>query len=138
MYLVCLKEQFLLFQLMMTIKNVDCDFKNAQDFYALYQTLSSWQKNLLCELYMHNFIIPQDTQWNPLLYIRDVHLRALMSWMANETNYDPQLDAYREFERSEPLPLWAESSKPDELLRDWFRLTYGGLKLEIREKVFLE
>lgn len=122
----------------MTIKDVDCEFKNAQDFYGVYQTLPSWQKNLLCELYIHNFKISQEIEWNPLLYIGDVHLRALMSWMSNETNYDSQMDAYRELERSEPLPLRAESSKPDDLLRDWFRLTYGGLKLKIREKVFSE
>ena len=64
---------------MMMMRNIDCEFKNAQDFYDVYQTLPSWQKNLLCELYLHNFIIPQETKWNPLLYIGDVHLRALMS-----------------------------------------------------------
>jgi hypothetical protein len=58
--------------------------------------------------------------------------------MATETNYDCQLDTYRELERTKPLPLRAESSKPDELLRDWFRLTYGGLMPEIWEKVFAE
>ena len=60
-YAIILKEQFLLFQLMITIRNVECEFKNAQDFYSLYQTLPSWQKNLLCVLYLHNFIIPHET-----------------------------------------------------------------------------
>ena len=46
------------------------------------------------------------------------------------------MDAYIELEKSEPLSLRVESCKPDDLLRDWFRLTSGGLKLEIREKVF--
>lgn len=74
--------------------------------------------NLLCELYLHNFIIPQEIEWNPLLCIGDVHLRAFMSWMHNETNYDRQLDTYRDVERSEPLPLWDESHKPYDLLQD--------------------
>ncbi len=87
-YAMCLKEQFMLFQLMMTMRNIDCEFKNGQDFYNVYQTFLSCKKNLLCELYLHNFIISQETKWNPLLYIVDVHLRALMSWMHNETNYD--------------------------------------------------
>ena len=137
-YSFYLKEQFLLFQLMMTIRDVNFEFKNAQDFYSMYQTLPSWKKNLLCELYLHNFIIPHETKWNPLLYIGDVHLRALMSWMHNEKNYDRKLDAYRELEKFEPLSLRAESCKLDELLRDWLKLTSGGLKLEIREKVFSE
>ena len=83
---------------------------------------------MLCELYLHNFIIPHEKKWNPLLYTGDVHLKALMSWMHNETNYDRQLDAYRELEKSEPLQLRAKSSKPDELLRDWLKLSFGGLK----------
>ena len=56
------------------------------------------------------------TEWNPLLYIGDVHLKALMSWMSNEANYDRQLNEYRDEERAELLPLRAESSKPDEML----------------------
>lgn len=87
---------------------------------------------------MHNFTIPHETEWNPLLYIGDVHLRGFMSWMANETNYDHQLDTYRETENTEPLPLRAESSKPEELLQDWLRLTYGRLMPETQEKVFAE
>ena len=37
----------------------------------------------------------------------------------------------------EPLPLRAESSKPDEVLRDWFTLTYGKKNLEIRDRIFV-
>lgn len=57
-YAMCLKEQFLLFQLMMTMRNIDCEFKSGQYFYNVYQTVPSWKKSLLCELYLHNFIIP--------------------------------------------------------------------------------
>ena len=61
-----------------------------------------------------------------------------MSWIHNETNYDSQLDTSKDLEKSEPLPLQAESHKPYDLLCDWFRLTCGRPKLEIREKVFEE
>ena len=79
----------------------------------------------MCELYVYNFVIPSETKWNPLLYIGDAYLKALMSWMSNEANYDRQLNDYRDEERVEPLPLRAKSSQPDEMLRDWFTLTYG-------------
>ena len=137
-YSIFLKEQFLLFQLMMTIRDIDCEFKNAQDFYNVYQTLPSWQKNFLCEIYLHNFIIPHETKWNPFLYIGDVHLKALMSQIHNEKNYDRQLNAYRDLEKYKPLPLQVESHKPDDLLQDYFRLTYGKPKPKIREKVFVK
>ena len=64
---------------MLTLKDINAEFKSTQEFYGLYQTLQSWQQNFLCELYVHNFIMPLETQWNPLLYIGDIHLRALMS-----------------------------------------------------------
>ena len=41
-YAMCLKEQFLLFKLMLTLKNINAEFNSAQEFYDLYQTLPSW------------------------------------------------------------------------------------------------
>ena len=41
-YFICLKEQFLLFQLMLTLKDINPELKSAQEFYGLYQTLPSW------------------------------------------------------------------------------------------------
>ena len=82
---------------------------------------------------MHNFIIPRETQWNPLLYIGDIHLRDLISWMYNEANYERQLNNYRDKERTKPLSLRAESDKPEEILRDWFRISYGDKHKEIRK-----
>ena len=35
-YAGCLKEQFLLFQLMLTLKDINIEFKSAQEFYGLY------------------------------------------------------------------------------------------------------
>ena len=99
-YALYLKEQYLLLQLMLTLRNVNAEFKSTQEFYGLYQTLPTWQQNLLCELYVHNFVIPTETKWNPLLYIEDVHLKSLMSWMSNEANYDRQLVNYRDEERT--------------------------------------
>ena len=94
------------------------------------------KKKLLYELYIHNFIIPIENQWNPLLYIGDIHLRALMSWMHNEANYDRQLNNYRDEEIIEPMPLRAKSKKLEEILRYYFKLTYGDVHKEIRKKIF--
>lgn len=56
--------------------------------------------------------------------------------MSNEANYDRQLNNYRDEKRTKPLPLRAESSKLDEVLRDWFTLTYGKKDLEVRDRIF--
>lgn len=132
-YAKFLKEQFILFQLMLTLKDINAKFKLAQEFYGLYQTLPSWKKNLLCEFYVHNFTILSKNQWNHLPYIGDIHLRALISQMHNETNYDRQLNNYKDEERIKPLSLRVESNKLEEILRDWFILTYGDKHKEIRK-----
>ena len=59
-----------------------------------------------------------------------------MSWMQNEENYDRQLNNYRDDERTKPLPLRAESGKPDEVLRDWFTLTYRDKNEGRRRQIF--
>ena len=121
---------------MLTLKNVNTKFKSTQEFYGLYQTLPPWQQNLLCKLYVHNFVIPSETEWNHFLYIGDVYLKSLMSWMSNEENYDRQLNNYRDEEGAKPLSLRVESSKLDEMLQDWFTLTYGNKDPIVREKIF--
>ena len=63
-------------------------------------------------------------------------MKAFMSWMSNEENYDRKLVNYRDEERKKPLPLRAESSQPEEILRDWFTLTYGKSNPEVRKKIF--
>ena len=56
--------------------------------------------------------------------------------MSNKENYDRKLNNYRDEERTEPLPLRAESCKPKEVLRDWFKLTYGNKNKEVRDRIF--
>ena len=60
-----------------------------------------------------------------------------MSWIYNEANYDRKLNNYRDEERTKPLPLRVESSKPKEVLRDWFQLTDGDEKKELRDRIFV-
>jgi hypothetical protein len=37
---------------------------------------------------------------------------------------------------TEPLPLRAESSKPKEVLMDWFKLTYGDKNKGVWDRIF--
>lgn len=59
-----------------------------------------------------------------------------MSWISNEENNDRKLNNYIDEERIEPLQLRAESSKPEEVLRDWFILTYGDKNKGVRDRIF--
>jgi hypothetical protein len=74
---------------------------------------------------MHGLIIPFEIEWNPLIFIGDIHLRSLMSWSTNEANYGRQWEVYERAEKDESMPLQPESSDPHELLQNWFTITYG-------------
>lgn len=85
-YALYLKEQHLCFKLTHIVRELSPSFETTQEFYHAYQNFPATIKNLLCELYLHNYVVSYDTEWNPLLYIGDIHLKALMSWIQNEIN----------------------------------------------------
>ena len=56
--------------------------------------------------------------------------------MYNEANYDRKLNNYRFKERTKPLSLRVESTKLEEILRNWFRITYGDKYKKVRDRIF--
>lgn len=73
-YVMCLKDQFLWFQLMRIARNLDPIIHTDKYFYDAYEIAPDWLKNSLCEFYIHGLIILSETEWNPLIFIGDVHL----------------------------------------------------------------
>lgn len=65
-------------------------------------------QNLLCELYVHNLVVPDNKDQNSLFYVGDVQFRAIMSWMQNEISRESQAAPYREKEMLEPLYIHVE------------------------------
>lgn len=43
------------------------------------------RKNLLYELYLHNYVLLKKLSWSPNPYIGVVQLRAFMYWIQNKT-----------------------------------------------------
>lgn len=82
-----LKELNLSFKLLRIISDLDYSIETPQEFYQMYQSSHEATKNFLCEFYLHNYAVPNDNDWNPLLYIDDIHIRAPMSWIQNENNW---------------------------------------------------
>lgn len=61
---------------------------------------------------MHNYVVTSDSEWNPLLYIGDIHIKALMSWIQNEINMGAQAKTHGDVEFDFPLPLRKEVKEP--------------------------
>lgn len=98
-------------------RNQDPIIHTPKEFYDAYQVAPNWLRNSLCEFYLHGFLIPFEIEWNPLLYIGDIHLRSFMSWAENEANYGRQWETYEEAERNESVPLRPQSSDPHAMLK---------------------
>lgn len=79
-----LKQQHLCFKLTHIVRDLSPSLENPQEFYHVYQSFPTTIRNLLCELYLHNYVVPFDIEWNPMLNIKHIHLKALMSWIQNE------------------------------------------------------
>lgn len=66
-YAVHLKERYLNFILNHIVRDLITSLETPKEFYHASQTSPHSVKNLLCELYLHNYAMPQDREWNPLL-----------------------------------------------------------------------
>lgn len=126
---IFLREQFLNYQMTCIMRdrspllNEPLDF--SQDFHSSHAAI----QNLLCELFLHNLEVPNDRVCNPLLYVGDIQLRALMSWIQNEISWESQAKVYRELEEEIPLYLRLEAKDPKTYYYVWLKiapLDYGS------------
>jgi hypothetical protein len=122
-YTLFLKEQMVNFQLSRITRGLNPSLQTPHELYAVFQSVPMALQNLLCELYVHNFAIPDNRDWNSLLYVGDVQFRAVMSWIQNEISRETQAAPYREKEMLEPLNIRPEVQNTRRTFYDWLSVT---------------
>ena len=71
---------------------------------------------LLCEFYLHNLVLDQETDLNPSPFVGDIQLQAFVSFGVNQLKW---LRAYNTFQRQEnSLDLWVRA-EPRDPVRLW-------------------
>lgn len=80
-YALHLKERHISFKLSRVISGLGPSIETPREFFQACQSSPLEVKNLLCELYLHNYVVPNDHDWNPLIYIGDIYLKEFMSWI---------------------------------------------------------
>ena len=64
-------------------------------------------QRLLCEFYLHNFILDKEVDVNPSCFIGDVQFQVFISFVVNQLKW---LKAYNLFQKQEhSLDLWVRS-----------------------------
>jgi len=58
-----------------------------QQFVKTFTEASVNEQNLLCELYLHNEAMPEDRKLNLIPLVGDIHIRAFVSFLANQLTW---------------------------------------------------
>ena len=91
-------------------------------------TLHFFINNLLYEFYFHNLRVPDDREWNPLMYVGDIYLRSLLSCIKNELSREEQERPYRGEEMTMCLLLGTRDKDPRKYYMDWVKVFYSKLQ----------
>ena len=75
-YVVYLKSQFISLFLRAFVVDCMCFVETKDQFRLLYQVCTEEDKNLLCEVYLHNLAVLDVGNWDPNPLVGDVQLRA--------------------------------------------------------------
>jgi len=73
-------------------------------------------QRLLCEFYLHNLVLDQETEQKPDAFVGDIQLQVFISFGVNQIKW---LKAYNAFQRQENgLDLWVRA-EPRNLVQLW-------------------
>jgi len=61
--------------------------KQGDDFLRAYYASNEDDQYLLCELYLHDFLLSGDTKFHPGVYIGDIQLHAFISLLRNQVHW---------------------------------------------------
>ena len=64
-----------------------CKFDTLRDFFDIFFQCDVVDQHLLCELYMHGFIMSLNTKFSPSPYVEDIQLRVFIYFVNNMVNW---------------------------------------------------
>jgi hypothetical protein len=79
------------------------EIKQPDDFVSMYISAEMKDQNPLGELYLYNFILRDNTRWNPNPGVGDVQLRAFTSHILGLSKWKKYAKFYRRMESEESL-----------------------------------
>lgn len=87
-YALFLKEQSISFHIrMINYVNLYC-ILNVDQFSQAFSRLKEANKNIRCELYLHNHLFPKRNDWDPTPHVGHLQLRAYISFLSNQIKWE--------------------------------------------------
>lgn len=76
----------------------------------------------MCEYYLYNYVMIEDTKWNPLIYVGDFQVRDLASYFKNEQLQGELMEKYEEQEKTVAVQLRKEAMDPNRVITQWLKI----------------
>jgi hypothetical protein len=121
-YPLYLHDQWAAFRLRQLATEQPHEINQPDDFVSIYVFAEMKDQNLLCELYIYNFILPNNARWNPNPGVGDVQLRAFTSHILGLYQWKKDAEFYRRMEVDASLNVRDEYPLPHVMKEDLQRL----------------
>ena len=117
-YALFLFERYLQLNIKAVRAGKSIELNTIDDFVTCCKLYGVKVQRLLCEFYLHNLILENDSETNPSPFVGDIQYQAFISFAVNQLKW---LKAYNVFQRQEnELDLWVRS-EPKHSLQLWAR-----------------
>ena len=83
-YSIFSKDQLIYFRLSIVTMGYNDHIETEDQFIAAFSRSDNEERDFLCDIYMHNFIIMDYEEWDPNPDVGGLHLREFMSFMRNQ------------------------------------------------------
>jgi hypothetical protein len=122
-YALFLHEQYLFFCLECIYQEMVYNIKDPIQFLRTLRSHDILTQHLMCELYMHNYLLRDDKKFNPVPYVGDVQLRAFLSYTINQVKWKKALDSFEENQVHIPLQVRMENFQVAQIINkhNYFR-----------------
>ena len=117
-YALFLLERYLQLKIKAVRAGKPIELKTIVDFVTCCKLYGVKVQRLLCEFYLHNLILENDSETNPSPFVGHIQYHAFISFAVNQLKW---LKSYNVFQRQEnELDLWVRS-EPKNPLQLWAR-----------------
>lgn len=105
-------ERYLLLKFKTIKASKPAEIKTTPDFIKCFREHDEKVQCLLCELYIHNFLLEDDRDSHPTHFIGDIQFQVFLSFTANQLKWDKVYNTYKRCEYGIDLWVKGEPTKP--------------------------
>ena len=88
------------------------EIKTTPDFIKCFREHNEKVQRLLCELYMHNFVLEDDKDRHPAPFIGEIQFQVFPSFAANQLKWAKAYNTFKRHEYGTDLWVRGEPTKP--------------------------